>query len=245
VARSADPGGETLLVFDHAPLGFGALAAHGHADALSIWVHVGGQPLVVEAGTYVYHGDGEMREWFRSTKTHNTLTVQGLDSSVPAGHFNWRRDLRASCQIVRIRDESLYLIEAEHDGYESRLGTRHVRTVERVAEGRYRVEDCLTGASLHRVEATFVIAPGLDVERRGSCWTITGPDGVLARLAVSDGFELHEANGARLPFDGWCSTGFGELEPTWILRASGELGGGRRLDFDLDLTGAPPRVRDR
>jgi uncharacterized heparinase superfamily protein len=238
VASSSDPLGETFLVFDHAPLGFGALAAHGHADALSIWLSVGGQPLLIEAGTYLYHAQPEMREWFRSTRAHNTLSVGGLDSSVPAGSFNWRRDLRASCEIVRIRDEKLYQIEAQHDGYESRLGTRHVRSVQRVAEGRYRIEDCLTGAALHRVEATFVIAPGHDVERQGSGWRITRPDRAVFRLAVSSGFELHEVKGSRSPLDGWCSEGFGQLEPTWVLRATGELGGGRRLDFDLDVTGA-------
>jgi hypothetical protein len=237
VARSSDPLGETFLVFDHAPLGFGSIAAHGHADALSVWVSVAGQPLLIEAGTYLYHAQPEWRQRLRATRVHNTLAVEGLDSSVPSGPFNWRRDLRANCEIVRVRSDRLYLIEAQHDGFESRLGTRHVRRVERIDEGIFRIEDCLTGASLHNVEATFVVAPGVEVSRRGSVWVLTRGDGTEFRFGVSSGFELSEMKGSLSPLDGWCSTSFGHLEPTWVLRASGVLGGGTRLVFDLDLTG--------
>jgi hypothetical protein len=237
VARSSDPLGETFLVFDHAPLGFGSIAAHGHADALGVWVSVAGQPLLIEAGTYLYHAQPEWRQRLRATRAHNTLAVEGLDSSVPSGPFNWRRDLRANCEIVRLRSDRLYLIEAQHDGFESRLGTRHVRRVERVEEGIFRVEDCLTGAALHQVEATFVVAPEVEVGRRGSVWVLTRGDGTEFRLGVSSGFELSEIKGSLSPLEGWCSTSFGHLEPTWVLHARGTLGGGGRLIFDLDLTG--------
>ena len=34
-----------VLVFDHGPLGYLSIAAHGHADALALWLSVGNQPL--------------------------------------------------------------------------------------------------------------------------------------------------------------------------------------------------------
>jgi hypothetical protein len=45
---------------DHGPLGFLSVAAHGHADALSLEVRCGGVDVLADPGTYCYHGE---REW--------------------------------------------------------------------------------------------------------------------------------------------------------------------------------------
>jgi len=49
-----DPGSHdhVSVVFDCGELGFGSLAAHGHADALSVVVRAGGVDLLVDPGTY-------------------------------------------------------------------------------------------------------------------------------------------------------------------------------------------------
>ena len=46
-------GKENLWVMDHGPLGYLSIAAHGHADALSLWLHIDGRPVLVDAGTYL------------------------------------------------------------------------------------------------------------------------------------------------------------------------------------------------
>ncbi|MGB6122684.1 MAG: heparinase II/III family protein, partial [Bacteroidota bacterium] len=48
-------GGGARLVFDSGPLGYLSLAAHGHADALSIVLNYDGRPFLVDPGTYAYH----------------------------------------------------------------------------------------------------------------------------------------------------------------------------------------------
>ena len=52
VSRTYTADKEHLLVMDHGPLGYLSIAAHGHADALSVWLHIDGQPIIVDAGTY-------------------------------------------------------------------------------------------------------------------------------------------------------------------------------------------------
>src|SRR5690606_20444630 len=42
------------VTFDCGPLGLGSIAAHGHADALSVTLRVGGHDLLVDPGTYDY-----------------------------------------------------------------------------------------------------------------------------------------------------------------------------------------------
>ncbi|HET7277307.1 MAG TPA: alginate lyase family protein, partial [Dermatophilaceae bacterium] len=57
---------------DGGPQGFLAIAAHGHADALSVEVRHEGVDILADPGTYCYHGEPDWRSYFRSTRAHNT-----------------------------------------------------------------------------------------------------------------------------------------------------------------------------
>lgn len=128
--------GDLLLVFDHGPLGYGALAAHGHADALSIWLHVGGQPVFVDAGTYLYHGAGLWRDRLRSTAAHNTVTVEDWDQSEITGSFMWHTKHRAKTTLIAVDEES---VTAAHDGYVAR-GVSVCRSIRVAGTSEFVVE---------------------------------------------------------------------------------------------------------
>ncbi|MFF1631882.1 alginate lyase family protein, partial [Streptomyces sp. NPDC058272] len=67
---------------DGGPHGFLSIAAHAHADALSVEVRHDGVDVLADPGTYCYHGQPEWRQYFRSTLGHNTLQLDGSDQSV-------------------------------------------------------------------------------------------------------------------------------------------------------------------
>ena len=54
-----------VLTFDHGPVGYLSIAAHGHADTLAVWLSIGDQPVFVDAGTYLYHSSRALRDAFR------------------------------------------------------------------------------------------------------------------------------------------------------------------------------------
>lgn len=118
--------GYGVLAFDHGPLGFGRLAAHGHADALSVQLYVDGEPVLIDPGTFIYNGDRRMRDKFRSTCVHNTMCVGGRDQSEVLGPFLWGRKANVSGFALE-ECEGCITMSAEHDGY-SPVCTR--RTVE-------------------------------------------------------------------------------------------------------------------
>ena len=60
---------------DGGPHGFLSIAAHAHADALSVEVRYGGVEILADPGTYCYHGEPEWRSYFRSTIAHNTVEL--------------------------------------------------------------------------------------------------------------------------------------------------------------------------
>ena len=88
------------VVFDCGELGFGSIAAHGHADALSFTLRAFGQDVLVDPGTYDYFSYPEWRRYFRSTRAHNTVEVDGLDQSTMVGPFLWGQRAQARCLEV-------------------------------------------------------------------------------------------------------------------------------------------------
>lgn len=113
VQRTSDD--HAHLVFDCGDLG-GIGGGHGHADALSIVLHSGGHEHLVDPGTGVYNLQPEWRDYFRSTRAHNTVVVDGADQSVPGGTFRWTQ--RAGARLEDgLSLAGLAYVEGEHDGY--------------------------------------------------------------------------------------------------------------------------------
>ena len=159
-----------VLTFDHGPVGYLSIAAHGHADTLAVWLSIGDQPVFVDAGTYLYHSSRALRDAFRDTAVHNTLTLGGLASSRPSGLFNWATKANARC--IAVEDGPIARVVAEHDGYVARFGLRHRRTVEFDGASRIAITDELLGASDDReVTVSFLLDPACEatLERDGSC----------------------------------------------------------------------------
>jgi len=87
ILRSNDR--RVLIGFDHADLGFGTIAAHGHADVLSIQIFFDGNPILLDTGTYNYHVPKRVRDDIRSTKAHNSVYVKGYEQAEMLGPFLW------------------------------------------------------------------------------------------------------------------------------------------------------------
>jgi uncharacterized heparinase superfamily protein len=179
VARTETERGSLVAVFDHGPLGFGSIAAHGHADALAIWLHWGDEAILVDAGTYLYHAGGSDRDLFRGTRVHNTLELEGVDQSVIAGPFNWSRHARAL-----VVDRTATSLTGEHDGYFRRFGVIHRRGLF-FARNKLVIEDRLFGrpnkAPL-RWSVGFLLAPNILTRLDGHRATIRTKAGRVLSL---------------------------------------------------------------
>ena len=111
------------LLFDCGPHGM-ANCGHAHADALAIELAAHGQTLLVDPGTFTYTGAREMRDWFRSSAAHNTLTVDRESSSIPADTFSWKTN--TSCErLAWIEHPRFTYVAGRHSGYEPLSRTRH------------------------------------------------------------------------------------------------------------------------
>lgn len=198
-------GRRARLIMDHGPLGYLSIAAHGHADALSVLLSIDGEPILVDPGTYLYHSGGAWRDWFRSTRAHNTLTLAGADQSLMSGAFNWSH--KAHARLVEASETSIL---AEHDGYAKRLGATHRRHVHVIEDG-LRIEDEVCGKR-HPVELVFQFAPGLAVRIDGAVASVSKNDTPIAAFALPDA-NLEIATGEDRFDGGWVSPSFGVKIP--------------------------------
>ena len=222
VVRERHADQPTLLVFDHGPLGYLSIAAHGHADALAVWLHVGDAPVLIDAGTYLYHAGGAWREYLRSTAAHNTVTVQNASASVSAGAFQWRH--KAAARFSSSEAGPDWHVDAEHDGYKTRFGVVHHRRISHAAYG-FDIADRLSGHSLPRpASIRFLLAPSLVARRDRDGWTIRLPNGAIVSLQGPPGFDIEKLRGQEAPLAGWVSTSFGNLQPAEQLLFNGLLG---------------------
>lgn len=209
---------------DGGPHGFLSIAAHAHADALSVEVRHDGVDVLADPGTFCYHGQPEWRQYFRSTLGHNTLQLDGGDQSVSGGPFLWTRHARSRVLATDTSDASgtgVVRWSAEHDGYQRSV---HRRRVELTAESReLRVVDEVGGPG-GDVRLAFHLGPAIAADLVGNravlTWIRDG-EGRSAVLELPGQLSWQAHRGESDPPLGWYSAGFGRKEPTTTLVGTG------------------------
>ncbi|HEX6995193.1 MAG TPA: alginate lyase family protein [Gammaproteobacteria bacterium] len=218
LGRSFGAADEVRAVFDAGPLGFLSIAAHGHADCLSMTLSVAGREQLVDPGTYVYHAEREWRDYFRGTAAHNTVRVDGLDQSRIGGQFLWLEKAEAHLERFESTDDHDE-IAASHDGYE-RLPdpVRHERRVRFCKRTDvFEIVDRLVCAREHVVERYWHFAEHCRVALdAGSALSDDGQ--VRLRIDVDDvGTDASLLHGSTAPIGGWVSRRFRHKSPSATL----------------------------
>ncbi|MDW7712333.1 MAG: alginate lyase family protein [Deferrisomatales bacterium] len=208
-----------FLTLDHGPLGMAPLYNHGHADALSITLAVNGTALIVDPGTYRYNGVPEWRRYFKGTRAHNTVCVDGEDQAVQETSFLWSKPYRAELEEQYFGEDGLRLV-ARHDGYRRlKRPVVHRRTVQIGPDGTTLLSDAFSGPGRHSFELHFHLHPEVSVTRDGPWWKVerTGQCAWIGLLGPRESrFEVRR--GEESPIFGWYSRGYGHKEPAPVLR---------------------------
>jgi uncharacterized heparinase superfamily protein len=150
------------------------LPAHAHADTLSCVLQAGETPLLIDTGTSTYER-GPVRQYERSTAAHNTVEVDGADSTEVWGAFRAGRRARVRDFASRATPEGV-VFEAAHDGFRRLPGAPLHRRRWSLGDAGLRVDDLVTGVGLHSVVVRWHLAPGtlarLDADH-GRCLVMT------------------------------------------------------------------------
>lgn len=201
-----DKDDRVLIGIDHAALGFGSIAAHGHADALSFQMLVDGLPVVTDPGTFIYHCDLPHRNSFRKTINHSTVCVGGCDQSEMLGAFLWGK--RAECKLEYFEStDNLDVLTAQHDGYRPII---HQRTFEWHKDVlKLRIKDVVADENGITTDWISTLMLGKDVlvtnSTKESVYLTSGKNEIVItvntpvqKLCIEDA-ELSEEYGIKIP----------------------------------------------
>lgn len=216
------------VLLDCAELGYGAIAAHGHADALSFSLRVGRKDILVDPGTYDYFTYPEWRKYFRTTSAHNTVSIDGLDQSEMLGPFMWGKRANTTLESWETLDD-MTLAVASHDGY-TRLPdpVTHRRNLKlNNNDNCLTIKDDLLTISGHTAKLYFHFSEFCDVKQLSGNLFGINVDGLdeLINFQLDDRLSVEILKGSDDPKCGWVSRGYHQKVPTVTLVATKKFTG--------------------
>jgi Heparinase II/III-like protein/Heparinase II/III N-terminus len=151
--------GADHVVVDCGPVGLAGRGGHGHNDCLSFEATLAGTRLVSDCGSYVYTASATERNRFRSTASHNTPRIDGVEQNrIPDSLWLLEDDAQPEPLVV----EALHF-RGSHTGYSRLPDPVHpIRTL--ALEPHVHallVHDVLEGRGSHKVEIPFHLAEGV------------------------------------------------------------------------------------
>lgn len=121
---------------------------HSQPDNGTFELSAGGRNLMPDAGSYIYSGDPENREWFRQTKVHQTLTLDEKNSKYVPKLLLWNPGKTTDVLVV------------ENQSYDD---LTHRRSVFFVDKKYFVIVDEAIGTAVGDVDIHFQLAPGKSV----------------------------------------------------------------------------------
>ncbi|MFW6202487.1 MAG: alginate lyase family protein, partial [Gemmatimonadota bacterium] len=163
VARDGWSEHANYIIID-AGAGGGPTGGHAHANPLGVELSACGTPVIVDPGTFTYTVDDGLRDHFRGSIAHNTVSIDGEPAALPGSAFGWRRlpKVRTDRWLAR---ERFTLFEGEHDGF-TRLSAPavHRRAILFLKGGYWIIRDRIDSTGRHRVDVRYQFAPGALVD---------------------------------------------------------------------------------
>jgi hypothetical protein len=229
-------GGRGLLLMDVGRACPDDLPAHAHADFFSFELSVDGRRWVVDSGVGEYAA-GPWREYYRSTRAHNTVIVDGIDQIECWGSFRVARRAQVHNRVA-IEGPHLTGVEAWHDGY-ARLAdpVRVGRAVIALGDRAWLVLDEISANGAHTWESHVHAAPDTEVRLGPGHALLEAGERHLTIAWFGIGSQCL-VRGQMNPRQGWYAPAFGRHLPNWVLAMSGRSAASARFGYvmapDLD-----------
>ena len=135
---------KAVALLDTAPIGPDYLPGHAHADTLSFELSLFGQRVIVNGGTSRYGCGDSIRMEERSTPAHNTVAINGENSSEVWGGFRVARRSYPFDLEIENRTKSAF-VTCAHNGYQRLPGKPVHKREWLLAENSLEIHDRIQG----------------------------------------------------------------------------------------------------
>lgn len=174
----------TIMILKASPSGD---AFHSHPDNGTFELWANGRNFMPDSGTYVYAGDAEvmeLRNWYRQTGVHNTLTLDGENMNADASVTRWELD------------NDLETLAYTNPSYPD---LDHQRTIFFVDKKYFVIVDRAIGKAIGKLDVHFVLGedshPVFDRSNHRVHTTYEDGNNLLVQGMSDDKIELREEEG--------------------------------------------------
>jgi hypothetical protein len=230
VVRSQAGTTRVFLRFECGHWGDESTWAHAHADRLSFSLFINGLPFFIDPGTGAYLTDSRMRDYFRSTAAHNTVTVDGRSQSEPPACFLWHLPVLSSLTACG-QNNGEVVLEGYHTGYSERHHGQESlvhrrKLVLQQQKNRLEITDYFKSGGSHKLSLNFILHPDCAVRQQQSSSGLQITNGpVTLSLQPDDSCRASLYCGQSDPPLGWFSPGFLRWEPCWQVVLDSDING--------------------
>ncbi|HNW56735.1 MAG TPA: alginate lyase family protein [Bacteroidales bacterium] len=156
---------------------------HCQPDNGTFELYAGGRHLMPDAGSYIYSGDPKNREWFRQTKVHQTLTLDGKNSTFSPKLLLWKPGTDLDILVV------------ENKSYQN---LTHRRALLFVDKKFFVIIDEAMGDATGPVDIHFQLGPGSvvsDYKNFSACTNFHDGWNVLVQSMKQKGMNMKDEEG--------------------------------------------------
>jgi heparan-sulfate lyase len=156
---------------------------HCQPDNGTFELSAGGRNLMTDAGSFIYSGDPKNRKWFRQTKVHQTLTLNGENSKYAPKLLVWKPGTKNDVMVV------------ENKSYQD---LTHRRAVFFIGKRYFILVDEAYGNGEGNIDLHFQLAPCTAIFNRKKFNATSGfREGwnVMVQTQPQQGLEIAEEEG--------------------------------------------------
>jgi uncharacterized heparinase superfamily protein len=188
---------DDMFIIDCGDIGPSYQPGHTHCDFLSYELMLGKRRIVVDTGVCGYEA-GPAREYVRSTRAHNTVSVDGVDQSEVWGEFRVARRAKRIHASITEHDNRVRFAGAYRGFFGVKGGIEHHRTAEiSLTDGptsirTLSITDKISGTGRHVVESYVHLHPDLKpkVSQPGAIGLFLGGT-LVATIRISPDYNCH------------------------------------------------------
>lgn len=187
---------------------------HTHSDLLSFELNIGGQDIIVDAGSNVYTANPIKRNQFRSTAMHNTIVIDGQNQHQlsDTNMFMMSSDtIKHEINGYICNNGSTVVCNGSYTACRNNAQMYHFRNFA-LSNENLEIIDTVECPGCHTVDIFFHFAAGLDVRRKAKGFAIKLQNNNEVSLICSAGNEGNE-----LIIDSSISPSYGCLEDSKIV----------------------------
>jgi hypothetical protein len=228
--------GDWFLRWDFSPLGYLAMAPHGHLDALHVSIWFKGQPLIIDPGTGAYYADKNLRAQLAGWSSHNGPRFNA-DFPKRRGTFLWSEH-HSTPSFRMISDSEAEARITVPSGEIS-------RTVALLQNGFRLTDLCQSSSGNNPVYSTLKFAPSIELRTEPvtlasgenlfriqlQSWTLAAAYNPEQRIRARSGHSSNELKGA--PFESLVSPAFRRVTVAPFLKLQASPGQNCSLQITL------------